>query len=162
VVCTLKQAIDYVSDVAKLVEPPSTTEDDKAAEQISALESLEISDARLQEALNRIIQEVAKSLNTPIAALTVSTETGTIWKSQCGLPSDLASGLEAIEQLLRSSIEEGKSTVVIEDIVNDHRFAENPLVHEKGIHFCAGEPLLNRNGNLVGILSVLDTRPRHE
>jgi hypothetical protein len=120
VVCTLKQAIDYVSDIAtpisKLVESPSAPEDDNAAERISALESLEISDAPLQEVLDRIVQEVAKSLNAPIAVLNVVAETGTIWKSQCGLPADLASGLEAIEDLIETSIAKEKSTVVIEDI----------------------------------------------
>ena len=164
VVCTLKQAIDYVSDIANpishLLSSPSPAEDDKAAEQISALESPELSDAPLQEVLDRIVQEVAKSLDTPMAVLHVTTETGTIWKSQCGLPADLASGVEAIEHLLGRSMKEGKSTVVIEDIVNDHRFAESPLVHEKGIHFCAGEPLLDVNEQLVGTLLVLDTRPR--
>jgi GAF domain-containing protein len=78
----------------------------------------------------------------------------------CGVPADLASGVEAIEHLLGSSIEEGKSTIVIEDIVNDHCFAESPFVHEKGIHFCAGEPLLDSNEQLVGTVLVLDTRPR--
>jgi hypothetical protein len=70
-----------------------------------------------------------------MAVLNVTTETGTLWRSQCGLPADLASGAKSIEQLLGSFMEEGKSTVVIEDIVNDHRFAESPLVQEKGIHF---------------------------
>jgi len=68
--------------------------------------------------------------------------------------------VDSIERLLGNSIEEGKSTVVIEDIVNDHRFTESLLVQEKGIHFCAGEPLVNRNGKIVGIMLVLDTRPR--
>jgi predicted PurR-regulated permease PerM len=164
VVCTFKQAIDYVSDIAKpgpkLVQSPSSTEDDKAAEHLAALESPEISDAPLQEVLDHIVQETAKSLDTPMAVLKVTTETGTIWKSQCGLPADLAPGADGIEQLLGSFIEEGKSTVVIADIVNDHRFAESPFVQEKGIHFCAAEPLMNRNDELVGILLVLDTRPR--
>jgi GAF domain len=168
VVCTLKQAIDYVSDIAHPISPlppsplpsPSPAEDDKAAEQISPLESPELSDAPLQEVLDRIVQAVAKSLDTPMAVLNVTTETGTSWKSQCGLPTDLASGVQAIEHLLGRSMKEGKSTVVIEDIVNDHRFAESRLVHEKGIHFCVGEPLLDGNEQLVGTLLVLDTRPR--
>ena len=164
VVCTLKQAIDYVSDIGKPISelvqstsPPA--EDDKTAEHIS-VESPEISDAPLQEVLDRIVQEIAKSLDTPMAALNVTTETGATWKSQCGLPADLASGVDSIEHLLGSSIVEGKSTVVIEDIVNDHRFAESLLAQEKGIRFCAGERLVNRNGKIVGIMLVLDTRPR--
>ena len=164
VVCTFKQAIDYVSDIAKpgpkLVQLPSSTEDDKAAEHLAALESPEISDAPLQEVLDHIVQETAKSLDTPMAVLKVTTETGAIWQSQCGLPADLALAAEGIEQLIRRFMEEGKSTVVIEDIVNDHRFAKSPLVQDKGIYFCAAEPLVDRNGKLIGILLVLDTRPR--
>ena len=167
VVCTLKQAIDYVSDIAKpistAVESPSTPEDDNAAKQIAAFELLEVSEAPLQEVLDHIVREVAKALNTPIAVLNVVAEAGTFWKSQCGLPADLAFGVEAIEHLLESSIAKiakGKSTVVIVDIVNDRRFADSALLSEKGIHFCAGEPLSNRNGKVVGSLLVLDTRPR--
>ena len=68
--------------------------------------------------------------------------------------------MDSLEHLLGGSIAEGKSTVIIEDIVNDHRFAESLFVQEKGIHFCAGEPLIDRNGKIVGIMLVLDTRPR--
>jgi predicted PurR-regulated permease PerM len=164
VVCTLKQAIDYISDVANpistSVELSSRPEDDEAAEQISALELLDTSNTPVQEVLDRIIQDVAKGLNTPIAILTVTEESGRTWKSQSGLPPDLASGLEAIEHLLESSIQKDKSRVVIEDIAKDHRFADSPLLCEKGIHSCIGEPLLNRNGKVVGSLLVLDTRTR--
>ena len=164
VVCTLKQAIDYISDVANpistSVELSSRPADDEATEQISALELLDTSNTPVQEVLDQIIQHVAKGLNTPIAILTVTEEAGRIWKSQSGLPPDLASGFEAIEHLLESSIQKGKSRVVIEDIANDHRFANSPLLCEKGIHSCAAEPLLNRNGKVVGSLLVLDTRTR--
>ena len=60
-----------------------------------------------------------------MAVLNVTAETGTIWKSQCGLPPTLLLEWMRIEHLLGSSIEEGKSTIIIEDIVNDHRFAES-------------------------------------
>jgi GAF domain-containing protein len=100
-------------------------------------------------------------LNTPIAVLTVTEEAGKIWKSQSGLPPDLASGLETIEHFLEGSIGTGKSTVVIEDMASDHRFANSPLLCEKGIHFCAGEPLLNRNRKVMGSLLLLDTRTRN-
>lgn len=164
VVCTLKQAVDYISDIANPIstseELSSSSADDDAAEQISALELLDTSNTPLQEVLDRIVEEVAKGLNTPIAMLTVTEEGGRIWKSQSGLPPDLASGLGAIEHLLDSSIQKDKTRVVIEDIANDHRFANSPLLCEKGIHSCVGEPLLNRNGKVVGYLLLLDTRTR--
>jgi hypothetical protein len=143
VVCTLKQAIEYMSSIENLIITPADSSakpaDDTAAEQISALDLLDTSNTPIQEVLDRIVQDAAKALNAPIAVLTVTEQAGKIWKSQSGLPPDLASGLETIEHFLEGSIGTGKSTVVIEDIASDHRFANSPLLCEKGIHFCAGE-----------------------
>jgi ClpP class serine protease len=108
-------------------ELSSTPADDDASEQISALELLDTSNTPLQEVLDRIVEEVAKGLNTAIAILTVTEEAGRIWKSQSGLPPDLASDLEAIEHLLERSIQKEKSRIVIGDIANDHRFANSLL-----------------------------------
>jgi len=166
VVCTLRQAIEYIANIENPVSTPADSSlkpaDDQAAEeQISALNLLDTSNAPIQDVLDRIVQDVAKTLNTPIAVLSVTDEKGKVWKSQSGLPSDLASGVETIEHFLGSSSGKEKSTVVIEDMANDQRFASSPLLCEKGIHFCAVEPLLNRNGKVLGSLLVLDTRTRN-
>ena len=166
VVCTLKQAIEYIANVENLTFSPvdwsvKPADDQAAEDQISALDLLDTSNTPIQEILDRIVQDVAKTLNAPIALLTVTDEAGKIWKSQSGLPSDLASGVETIEHFIGSSIGKQKSTVVIEDIGNDQRFVSSPLLSAKGLHFCAGEPLLNRNGKITGSLLVLDTRTRN-
>ena len=166
VVCTLRQAIEYIANVenpistrADLSAKPA---DEQAAEErISALDLLDTSDTPIQDVLDRIVQDIAKTLNAPIAVLTVTDEAGNIWKSQSGLPSDLASAVEAIEHFLASSIGKEKLTVVIEDMANDQRFASSPLLSENGVHFCAGKTLLNRNGKVMGSLLVLDTRTRN-
>jgi len=166
VVCTLKQAIEYIANIENPISTPADStakpaDDQATEEQISALDLLDTSNTPIQDVLDRIVQGVAKTLNAPIAVLTVTDEAGKIWKSQSGLPSDLASGVETIEHFLGSSIGKEKSTVVIEDMASDQRFASSPLLSEKGIHFCAGEPLLNRNGKVLGSLLVLDTRTRN-
>ena len=166
VVCTLKQAIEYIANIENPICPPvdssvKPADEQAAEEQISALNLLDTSNTPIQDVLDRIVQDVAKTLNAPIAVLTVTDEKGRVWKSQSGLPCDLASGVEAIEHFLGSSIGKEKSTVVIEDMANDQRFANSHLLCEKGIHFCAGEPLLNSNGRLLGSLLVLDTRTRN-
>jgi predicted PurR-regulated permease PerM len=166
VVCTLKQAIEYIANIENPISTLADSsvkraDDQSAEEQISALDLLDTSNAPIQDVLDRIVQEVAKTLNVPIAVLTVTDEAGRIWKSQSGLPSDLASAVETIEHFLGSSIGKERSTVVIEDMANDQRFADSPLLSEKGIHFCAGEPLQNRNGKVLGSLLVLDTRTRN-
>jgi predicted PurR-regulated permease PerM len=163
VVCTLKQAVEYIANIENPISISADSSvkpahDQAAEEQISALDLLDTSNAPIQDVLDRIVQEVAKTLNAPIAVLTVTDEKGKIWKSQSGMPSDLASGVEIIENLLGRSIGKEKSTVVIEDVAN---FASSPLLCEKGIHFCAGEPVQNRNGKVMGSLLVLDTRTRN-
>jgi GAF domain-containing protein len=89
------------------------------------------------------------------------TDGGKIWKAQCGVPADLAPGLESIKQVLDRSIARNQGRIVIQDFAKDNRFAGVRLRENgNGIQFCAREPLLNRNGKPMGSLLVLDTRTR--
>jgi hypothetical protein len=161
IVCTLKQAVEYVWDAAK--PPPAPAEPvsgpvTDTTEQIAALELLSTSQGNFQEVVDHILQDLAHALDAPIATLTL-TDDGKIWKAQCGVPPDLAPGLESIKQVLDRSIARNQGRIVIADIAKDSRFAGLRL-SENGIHFCAQEPLLNRNGKPMGSLLVLDTRTR--
>ena len=75
--------------------------------------------------------------------------------------SDLASRLGTIGHFLRSSLGKEISTRAIDDMPNDQRSARSQLLSEKEIHFYAREPLLNRNGKVMGSLLLLGTRTRH-
>jgi GAF domain-containing protein len=49
--------------------------------------------------------------------------------------------------------------LVVEDLSRDRRFANNPLLKERGLRFYAGVPL--RSNNLpIGSLCILDVKPR--
>ena len=49
--------------------------------------------------------------------------------------------------------------LVVEDLARDRRFANNPLLKERGLRFYAGAPL--RSNNLpIGSLCILDIKPR--
>ena len=50
--------------------------------------------------------------------------------------------------------------LVSEDVTEDPRFADDPLVLEKGIRFYAGAPLRTSAGLVIGALCLIDTRPR--
>jgi GAF domain-containing protein len=50
--------------------------------------------------------------------------------------------------------------LVIEDLLRDRRFANNPLLKERGLRFYAGVPVRASNGQPIGSLCILDTRPR--
>jgi GAF domain-containing protein len=49
--------------------------------------------------------------------------------------------------------------LVVEDLARDRRFANNPLLRERGLRFYAGVPL--RSNNLpIGSLCILDVKQR--
>jgi predicted PurR-regulated permease PerM/GAF domain-containing protein len=50
--------------------------------------------------------------------------------------------------------------VVVEDVSLEPRFAEDPVLLEKGIRFFAGVPLRTAAGNVVGVLAAIDSKPR--
>ena len=49
---------------------------------------------------------------------------------------------------------------MIEDILQDKRFANNPFLREHGTRFYAGAPLRTHAGYAIGSLCVIDTKPR--
>ena len=50
--------------------------------------------------------------------------------------------------------------LVVEDLARDRRLASNPLLRERGLRFYAGVPLRAANGQPIGALCLLDTKPR--
>ncbi|SCK13311.1 sensor domain-containing diguanylate cyclase [Vogesella sp. LIG4] len=52
------------------------------------------------------------------------------------------------------------SLLVVEDALQDERFADNPLVAEQGMRFYAGAPLRLEGQYVIGTLCVVDEQPR--
>ncbi|TFY98833.1 AI-2E family transporter [Ramlibacter rhizophilus] len=53
-----------------------------------------------------------------------------------------------------------KSTVVVEDVARDPRFAGNAALQAQGVRFYAGAPLADPQGQVFGALCLMDTQPR--
>jgi signal transduction histidine kinase/ActR/RegA family two-component response regulator len=51
--------------------------------------------------------------------------------------------------------------LLVEDTLQDERFADNPFTTEGGIRFYAGTPIKSESGYNIGSLCVCDTKPRH-
>jgi PAS domain S-box-containing protein len=66
----------------------------------------------------------------------------------------------AAGRALAELIERERDVFVLEDLRDDPRFARSALVGPGGARFLAGAPLVAASGRKLGILSVLDARPR--
>ena len=97
----------------------------------------------------------------PIALITLVDRDRQFFKSQIGLPADLAVARQTPRSISVCGHVVAKNQVmVIEDLARDRRFANNPLLKEHGIRFYAGVPLLAPNGQPIGALCLIDMKPR--
>ena len=130
-------------------------------ERLAALKKLNILDTEPEETFDRITRRLAEAFNVPIALLTLVDEYRQFWKSATGLPEDLASARQAPrETSICGHVVASDQMLVIEDVLKDKRFANNPFLRERGIRFYAGAPLRTSSGHAIGSLCVLDTQPR--
>lgn len=123
---------------------------------LAALKKLEILDTDPEERFDRITRIAAESFDVPIALVSLVDRDRQWFKSCIGLsvketPRDMALCAHAIleDQLL-----------IVPDAFLDPRFADNPLVTgEPHVRFYAGCPLKLPDGNLIGTLCLIDSRP---
>jgi len=83
------------------------------------------------------------------------------FKSQTGLPDDLALARQSPRDVsVCGHVVAGNEVLVVEDLARDRRFANNPFVKARGLRFYAGAPLRAPEGQPIGSLCLLDTKPR--
>lgn len=131
--------------------------DDAEKVRLKALHSLQLLDTAPEERFDRLTRLAATILKTPISILTLVDEHRQWFKSATGIsvsetPRHIAFCSHAIKE---------NTPMIIEDASCDSRFAENPLVtHDPSIRFYAGVPLKHNNGQRLGTLCIIDTKPR--
>src|SRR4029434_2422830 len=81
-------------------------------------------------------------------------------KSHVGRPEEIADAQQIARELsVCGHVIGNGEALVVEDLSRDRRFANNPLLKERGLRFYAGVPL--RSNNLpIGSLCILDVEPR--
>jgi two-component sensor histidine kinase len=126
---------------------------------IEALQRYEILDTPPEEAFDRITGLAARIFGTPISLVSLLDERRQWFKSRHGLTSEWTSRDVAFCAYTIL----GDAPMVVQDAVEDPRFAANPLVTgELGVRFYAGAPLRTSEGHALGTLCVIDQKPRHD
>jgi diguanylate cyclase (GGDEF)-like protein len=130
---------------------------DDDAGRLKALEVLGVLYSPAEERFDRITRLACKVFDAPISLVSLVAEKCQWFKSRKGL--DVAETSRSISFCGHAILGEGP--MIIPDTLLDHRFADNPLVTgEPYIRSYAGVVLTDGNGNKLGTLCIIDTRPR--
>lgn len=125
---------------------------------LRAISELGIADdvaERTYEDLTRLAAIVCKA---PIAFMSVTDERRQWFRSQFGAKFERAARRDPFCEYV---IADPGAVFVVEDLRSDPRFANEPLVvGEPHARFYAGAPLVNAEGQALGTLSVMDSKPR--
>ena len=126
-------------------------------ERLASLYALRILDTPPEQRFDKITSFVASEFNVPIAVISLVDETRQWFKSKVGL--DICGSARNIS-ICSHGIQSTKPFVV-SDLTRDSRFRDNPFVtSDSHIRSYAGAPLMLRDGNVVGMLCVMDVKVR--
>ena len=152
-VCKMSVAITD----AMLPAPTPPNEEERLAE----LNGLNLLDTPTEAEFDRVTERLTKLFKVPIAILTLIDKDRQWFKSQTGLPTDLAEArCTSRDVSLCGHVIANDEVLIVRDLARDPRFANNPFVKERGLRFYAGVPLRGPNGFPIGTLTILDTKPR--
>jgi diguanylate cyclase (GGDEF)-like protein/PAS domain S-box-containing protein len=149
-----EQFTDSPSGQLDLPVPPQSSQE---AERLEALRRLAILDTASDPAFDRLTQLAATFFNAPISFVSFIDEHRQWMKSSYGseiteTPRNLAFCAYTILQ---------HDLTVVPDATEDPRFAGHPAVTGNlGVRFYAAAPIVTSQGQNVGSLCVLDTKPR--
>lgn len=128
---------------------------------LAALHDLDVLDTPQEERFDRFTRKLARVFDVPICLVSLVDEERQFWKSCEGLAAKNPEDREAPrETSICGHVVADNEVLVIEDVLKDKRFANNPWLKERGIRFYAGAPLRVDGGVAVGSVCVIDTKPR--
>jgi excisionase family DNA binding protein len=153
----IEAALRGVEKTVYFETPPSFPIPGNEGQRLLALERSGLVDTPPEDAFDRLTWLAARSLDAPIALLTMLTPTRQWFKSHHGL--DMVDTPRSWAFCNYTILQKG--IFLSEDLAADKRFADNPAVAgELGFRFYAGSPVVDPDGFTLGSLCVIDTRPR--
>ncbi|PWF44050.1 helix-turn-helix domain-containing protein [Massilia glaciei] len=143
---------EYLSPAAPAYPVPQTEQ-----RRLAALAHSGLVDSPPDHAFDRITWLAAQITGCPMALVSLLTTKRQWFKSRIGI----AAAETPREHAFCSHAILGSDGLVVTDAREDSRFSANPLVlGEPHIRFYAGLPVSDPEGNRLGTLCVLDSRPR--
>jgi predicted PurR-regulated permease PerM len=144
--------------IGQFKEPALPTDE---GERLEAIRQLGLPKAGDEALLDLEMEELAKSLSMPMAFFSLVESSKWRLLGVSGLPEALEESRECPRShSLCGHVVADNEPYVIADIQKDRRFSGNPLLREHGFRFYAGVPVHAPNGQPIGSLCVMDTKPR--
>ena len=170
VVCSMQLLKEYLTSLLHSQAPqpergPETEEEIKATtdlvETVHEMQNVDVFDESDESIFSQLVTNLARTFEAPIALFAVADGQRRFWEAQCGLGEDMLSTTGSEWDLsMCSKVVFSDSTLILTDTAEDKCFANDPFLKDKGIRFYAGAPLKAHDGEVMGSLCVLDTRPR--
>ncbi|MGO8919976.1 MAG: GAF domain-containing protein, partial [Stellaceae bacterium] len=128
-------------------------------ERLRALRRYEILDTAPEEAFDRVTQLAASLFSVGSAYISLIDAERQWFKSRVGMAVTETSR----EAVLAAHANLGEAVCVVPDTRQDPRFRDHPYVAGKPhMRFYAGAPLLTREGHWLGVLGIVDRKPRSD
>lgn len=127
-------------------------------QRLQAVHSYDILDTPPEVDFDTLTRVAAHAFNVPAAVIGLMDADRLWFKSQIGL------GTQQLDRQIAFcayAVMRPEEPLVVEDLQQDPRFLENPLVTQlPHLRFYAGAPLIDRHGYALGTIAVVDTQPR--
>jgi serine phosphatase RsbU (regulator of sigma subunit) len=141
-----------------MVEPPIPADDEQRVEDLRRLDMLLTTP---EEVFDKITRELARIFEVTGVMMSFIDEDTQYYKSAIGLPPEIAATrTEPREISICGFVVGTNQMLVVDDLLADERFRDNPIVLSSGARFYAGTPLRADTGRAVGTLCIVDEKPR--
>ena len=148
---------------AELQKLESSTPAPQPPDEAVTLEALlrgQIHHGEPEQLVGDFIRVAAEVCSTPVAVLSVVRSDSVHHISRFGAASDNTYNTTGEDALVSRAVLE-RELYVVPDTQKDRRFKDDVPATEGGaVRFYAGAPLLTPEGSMIGVLSVIDHRPR--
>lgn len=145
-------ALQWADDVMEAPRPDNEDARQHSLEQLDLLSQEPIS------SLDRLTAKLARVFEVPVASVTLVDKHRQLFRSNSGLPPSLRETPRDLS--VCGHVVYQDELMVVEDLLRDRRFANNLFLKQHGIRFYAGAPIHASNGQPIGSLCLMDTKPR--
>ncbi|MFS4468733.1 GAF domain-containing protein [Maribacter sp. 2210JD10-5] len=130
----------------------------KESKRLKELYNYKVLDTPSEKKLDDIVEIATALCDTPISLVSLVDSDRQWFKAKKGLE---ISQTRREDFFCNHALQSPNEILVVNDPLNDSRFANNPLVKgNPNIRYYAGAPLRTKEGHVLGTLCVMDDKPR--